>query len=72
MEWAHRSHGVTRFVVSINPANAASLALAKGLGFNRIGSHVDKEDGPEDIFERRIEGRGVLAAARRRRYRGRS
>jgi RimJ/RimL family protein N-acetyltransferase len=56
MEWAHRSHGVTRFVVSISPSNTGSLELAKGLGFNRIGSHVDEEDGPEDIFERRIDG----------------
>jgi ribosomal-protein-alanine N-acetyltransferase len=55
MQWANRSHRVTRFVVSISPANVASLALAKGLGFSRIGSHVDEEDGPEDIFERRME-----------------
>jgi RimJ/RimL family protein N-acetyltransferase len=54
MDWAHRSHGVTRFVVSIRPANVASLELAKRLGFDRIGSHVDEEDGPEDIFERSV------------------
>jgi RimJ/RimL family protein N-acetyltransferase len=54
MEWAHRSHGVTRFVVSISPANVASVELAKRLGFNRIGSHIDEEDWPEDIFERRM------------------
>ena len=58
MEWAHRSYGVSRFVVSINPANPASLALATQLGFDRIGSHVDEEDGPEDIFERRVDGEG--------------
>jgi RimJ/RimL family protein N-acetyltransferase len=56
MEWAHGAHGVTRFVVSISPDNVASLELARGLGFTRIGSHIDEEDGPEDIFERRIEG----------------
>jgi len=54
MDWAHRSHGVNRFVVSISPGNIASLELAKRLGFNRIGSHVDEEDGPEDIFELRM------------------
>jgi RimJ/RimL family protein N-acetyltransferase len=54
MEWAHRLHGVTRFIVSISPANLASLELARRLGFRRIGSHVDEEDGPEDIFERRL------------------
>lgn len=57
MDWAHRSHGVTRFVVSISPTNRASLALASRLAFARIGSHVDEEDGPEDIFERRIAAR---------------
>jgi RimJ/RimL family protein N-acetyltransferase len=56
MSWAHRFHGVTRFVVSIGPANVASLALAKRLGFERIGSHVDEEDGPEDIFVHRFDG----------------
>jgi RimJ/RimL family protein N-acetyltransferase len=53
MDWARDAHGVTRFVVSISPTNVPSLALARGLGFRRIGSHVDEEDGPEDIFERR-------------------
>jgi RimJ/RimL family protein N-acetyltransferase len=56
MEWAHRSHGVTRFVLSISPSNIVSLELAEGLGFDRIGSHVDEEDGPEDIFECRMLG----------------
>lgn len=58
MEWAHCLHGVTRFVVSIGPANLASLKLARRLGFTRIGSHVDEEDGPEDIFERRLGSQG--------------
>ena len=52
MEWAHREHGVTRFVVSISPDNAPSLGLARKLGFRRVGAHVDQEDGPEDIFLR--------------------
>jgi ribosomal-protein-alanine N-acetyltransferase len=54
MDWARREHGISRFVVSISPENAPSLALAKGLGFQRIGSQVDEEDGPEDIFELRL------------------
>lgn len=57
MDWARRVHGVTRFVVSISPSNRASLALASRLAFRRIGSHIDEEDGPEDIFERRFAGR---------------
>jgi len=55
MDWAHRAHGVVRFVVTIAPANTASLELARGLGFRRIGSHLDEEDGPEDVFERRFD-----------------
>lgn len=51
MDWAHRVHGVSRFVVSISPHNQPSLSLAASLGFRKIGSHIDEKDGPEDIFE---------------------
>jgi [ribosomal protein S5]-alanine N-acetyltransferase len=54
MDWARREHGVSRFVVSISPQNAPSLALARDFGFQRIGSHLDEVDGPEDIFELRL------------------
>lgn len=54
MQWARATHGVTRFVVSISPENLPSLGLATKFGFRRIGSHVDEEDGPEDIFERKV------------------
>lgn len=62
MEWARTRHGVTRFVVSISPDNLASRALAHGLGFSRIGSHVDEVDGPEDIFERVASARDRAAS----------
>jgi RimJ/RimL family protein N-acetyltransferase len=52
MDWASRAHGVTRFVVSISPENAPSVAMARKLGFARIGSHIDEEDGYEDILAR--------------------
>ena len=51
IQWAHTEHGVTSFIVSVSPANAASLGLIAQLGFRRIGSHLDEVDGPEDIFE---------------------
>jgi RimJ/RimL family protein N-acetyltransferase len=54
MSWAHQAHGVTRFVLSIRPDNTASQALAAGLGFVRIGSHIDEVDGREDILEYRL------------------
>lgn len=51
IEWAHTTHGLTHFVVSVSPNNPASLALIAQMGFRRIGAHIDAEDGPEDIFE---------------------
>lgn len=51
MQWAHQVHGVTRFALTISPENTASQALAAGLGFVRIGSHIDEVDGLEDILE---------------------
>jgi RimJ/RimL family protein N-acetyltransferase len=50
MGWARRSHGIRRFVVSISPDNAPSVAMAAKLGFTRIGSHIDEADGYEDIL----------------------
>ena len=52
MAWASQAHGVNRFVVSISPENAPSAAMARKLGFARIGSHIDEEDGYEDILAR--------------------
>ena len=52
MDWATRIHGISRFVVSISPENAPSAAMARKLGFARIGSHIDEEDGYEDILAR--------------------
>lgn len=50
MRWAHDENDVTEFVVSISPGNIPSLRLARSLGFERVGSHIDQEDGPEEIF----------------------
>lgn len=51
--WANRK-GVESLVLSIAPANRASLALAQKLGAIKIGSQIDEKDGPEDIFLARI------------------
>jgi RimJ/RimL family protein N-acetyltransferase len=51
MSWAAELHGVRRFVVSIAPDNAPSLALAAKLGFQRTGSQIDEVDGEEYVFE---------------------
>jgi RimJ/RimL family protein N-acetyltransferase len=48
--WAADTGGVEGIVMSISPGNAASLALARKLGGEYIGSQIDETDGPEDIF----------------------
>ena len=53
MEWAGTEHAVRRFILSIGPGNAASLGLARKLGFVEIGRHLDDEDGEELVFELR-------------------
>jgi [ribosomal protein S5]-alanine N-acetyltransferase len=50
MQWATFEHGVTRFVVSISPANEPSLRLARKFGFRKVGTVTDPEDGVEDVF----------------------
>jgi RimJ/RimL family protein N-acetyltransferase len=50
MAWATREHGVSRFIVSISPANEPSLRLAQKLGFRKVGSAIDEQGGVEDVF----------------------
>lgn len=50
MQWAYEQHSVPEFVLSISPNNIPSLKLAQGLGFIKIGSHMDAEDGIEDVY----------------------
>ncbi len=52
MAWAEGQSVVARFVLSISPENAASLALAQKLGFVRISEWMDEEDGLEWVFAR--------------------
>ncbi|MEO7413142.1 MAG: GNAT family N-acetyltransferase [Opitutaceae bacterium] len=56
MRWARITHGLTAFVVSVSPHNIASLTMILKMGFRRIGSQIDEEDGPEDIFELTPDG----------------
>ena len=50
-DWAHRAHGITRFVASVSPTNEASLNLTRGFGFVQTGEHIDDVDGLEYEFE---------------------
>ena len=55
MRWAFEAHDQRSFILSIAPDNAASLAMARSLGFREVGSHIDEEDGLELILARRLE-----------------
>jgi len=50
MAWAEQEHGVRRFVLSISPENLPSQRIAHHFHFRKIGSHIDEEDGLEEIF----------------------
>ena len=50
-DWAHATHGITRFVASISPDNEPSLTLASGLHFRKVGEQMDDIDGLEYVFE---------------------
>ena len=52
MDWATREYDVTRFVVSISPANEPSLRLAHKFGFRKVGTTTDDQGRVEDIFLR--------------------
>lgn len=55
MHWAYATHDQRAFLLSISPDNVASTAMAKSLGFEPCGSHIDDEDGLEIEFVRRFE-----------------
>jgi ribosomal-protein-alanine N-acetyltransferase len=50
-DWAATEQGVHRFIASIRPDNEASLRLARGFGFVRVGEQMDEVDGLEYVFE---------------------
>jgi RimJ/RimL family protein N-acetyltransferase len=56
MGWAQRTYAVGRFVMTISPTNVPSRRIAQHFGFHQVGTHVDPEDGPEDIFVRELLG----------------
>jgi RimJ/RimL family protein N-acetyltransferase len=56
MAWAQQQ-GVMRFLLSISPENEPSLRVAARLGFVKIGSQMDEEDGLEEIYEHRVAWR---------------
>ena len=50
VSWANVAHGVENIVISVGTDNGPSLALAKKLGFIKVGEHQDDVDGLEIVF----------------------
>ncbi len=48
--WA-AAQGIERFRASVSPANAASLAMVRKMGFSQTGTQWDEVDGEEWVFE---------------------
>jgi len=59
MAWAEQKHHVRRFVLSISPQNVPSLSIARHFNFRKVGSHIDEEDGLEEIFVLDLDGTDV-------------
>lgn len=55
MTYARAEHGIKRFVLSISPENAPSLAMAEKMGFVRCGEQMDEIDGLEWVFEKFVD-----------------
>jgi RimJ/RimL family protein N-acetyltransferase len=52
MNWARTVFGIDRFIVSVSPGNAPSLAVIARFGFVQVGQHMDEIDGIENIYLR--------------------
>lgn len=50
-DWALEERGDLRFVASVSPSNAPSLALVRKLGFVVVGRQWDDRDGEELVLE---------------------
>lgn len=49
--WARDERGIRRFIASVAPDNAASLAIVRRLGFVETGEQWDEEHGLELLLE---------------------
>jgi len=55
ISWANREHDIRTFVLSIEPGNHASIAVATKLGFRKAGEWVHPERGREFVYLRTVE-----------------
>ena len=50
MEWARRAHDIRKFVASVAPTNAESLAVVRKLGLVFVREADDDVDGVEHVY----------------------
>jgi RimJ/RimL family protein N-acetyltransferase len=55
MEWASGECGVRHFFLSVSPDNAPSLEMARSMGFEVVGDHIDEIDGLEYVMRATME-----------------
>jgi ribosomal-protein-alanine N-acetyltransferase len=54
LQWAWATGRARTCVASVEPDNAASLAVLRAFGFQHVGEQIDEVDGLELVFERRL------------------
>jgi ribosomal-protein-alanine N-acetyltransferase len=52
LDWAWANGRERTCVASVNPHNAASLAVVRAFGIRQVGEQIDEIDGLEWVFER--------------------
>lgn len=50
INWATAYFSIRRFITSVSPENAASLALIRSLGFIKVDEVLDESDGLEYVY----------------------
>ena len=54
-DWVVHDSRVQMLRYTVSPENAPSQAIIKKFGFAHVGSQIDEEDGPEDIYAMPVE-----------------
>ena len=53
--WVVEQKDVYVLRYTVDPNNEASVAVITKFGFSNVGTQIDPEDGPEDIYEMSAE-----------------
>jgi ribosomal-protein-alanine N-acetyltransferase len=53
--WVIKEEGVKVLRYTVSPINLPSVKIIEGFGFEYLGQQIDEEDGPENIYEMKVE-----------------